>query len=685
LAELARTPRPQPILPNRQPVAKPATPEQPRRPWYKSLRILLPLMILAILVVIVIVVFFPPRHTVQGSLQLQGLNRDDVGVVRQTVGSLRNLVPAAARLAAGTLKQQNMDAGFLADPEAISAMTETVNSPFDEARSQLQFHVATQNVQADQFRMSALLSALYAESGSANDAAARARGQVEQAEAQLTDLQARRELADARVGKLSDQLSASAGPLAQAILANPRTSLAELEQEDQQLRTELGNAATQVQQQRETFRLAQSKAAQSDTQAAAELRGVRQGIDDLTARLDAVRLAQSGQIDEASKKFSKALDDFSAQLGRIQGDAADAKLAGYLSSARDTVEQARRQSDRLTAQAKQDARAVEQLRREIADRREAHLRQVWAGDSSLQQLVEQRNAESHRYNTAVDSGYAEEAAKIKGVLEDLDKKIDARRSALATGGQFADDLQQNLAAAIERMESDRQRDERQLLDKLKLLAAPADVPALVSLSQTASTLISTRQAYASAAALSATEADSEARRLQGQIAEQQARLDTLRQNTSNQPSLDAAQKALDDAQSAEAKASAAYASNQATLSALRQLAQAKADATDLADRVQQKQSEIEQLKRAVAASPVVVKPDETAVSILYAPDTRVQYIVAGVVVVLLLFAGPLWMSFASPEPEVPLAGTMIESYEVPGHESEEYLPENLDEEHPATV
>jgi pSer/pThr/pTyr-binding forkhead associated (FHA) protein len=685
LAVLARAPRPQPILPNRQPVAKPAAHEQPRRPWWKSLRILLPLMILAILVVIVIVVFFPPRHTVQGSLQLQGLNRDDGGVVRQTVGSLRNLVPAAAKLAAATLKQQNMEAGFLADPEAISTMTQADNSPFDEARSQLEFHVPTRNVESDRPRMAALLSALYAESGRANDDAARARGQVQQAEAHLTDLQTRRQLQDGRVTKLSDQLSASAGPLAQPILANPRASLTEIEQEDQQLRTAMDTAAAQVQRQREAFRLAQARAAQSDTQAAAELANMRQSIDDLTARLDAVRLAQSGQIDEASKKFSKALDDFSGQLAAVQGDAGDPKVAAYMSAARDAGDQIRRQSDQLTARAKHDAQSVEQLRREIADRRETHLRQVWAGDSTLGQLVEQRDAASHQYNVAVDSGMAEEASKKKGVLEDLDKKIDARRSALATGGQYADDLQQQLAAAIERMESDRQRDEQQLLDKLKLLAAPADVPALAKLSQTASALISTRQAYASAAALSATEADSEARRLQGRIAEQQARLDTLRQNASSQSSLDAAQSALDTAQAAEAKASAAYTSNQATLSTLRQLADAKADAADLADRVRQKQAEIEQLRRDVAASPIVVKPDDAAVSVLYAPDTRVQYMVAGVVVVLLLFAGPLWMSFVSPEPRIPMAHAVVESYEVPGHETEEYLPENFDEEHPATV
>ena len=434
---------------------------------------------------------------------------------------------------------------------------------------------------------------------------------------------------------------------------------------------------------------AQAKAAQSDQQAAAELGRLRQGIDDLTGRLDAVRLAQSGQIDEASRKFSAALDDFSAQLVSVPASSDDAKVTAYLSTARSAVEQVRRQSDLLTARAGQDAKAVEQLRREIADRREAHLRQVWAGDSSLQQLLEQRNAESHQYNAAVDSGYSEEAAKIKGVLEDLDHKIDARRSALATGGQFADDLQQNLQAAIERMESDRQQDERELAARLKLLEAPADVPALAKLSQGASSLIAARQAYGSAAALSATEADTEARRLQGQIAERQARLDTLRQDPSNRSALDAAQNDLDAAQAAEAKVSAAYTANQATLSnVLRQLVDATADAADLADRgVQQKQAaEIEQLRRAVAASPMVVKPDDASVSVVYAPDTRVQYMVAGVIAVLLLFAGPLWMSFGSPDSHIPLAGMMVESYEVPGHEAGE-LPAHdpFEDQHPAAI
>jgi hypothetical protein len=682
LTSLARTPRPSAVLPNRQPARPAAAETSARRPWWKSLRILLPLMILAILVVILIVVFFPPRHTIQGSLQLQGLNRDNVGMVRQTTAALRALArnPRVRQLAEGTLRQQNLDPGLLEDPETISAMTEPVNSPFDDSRLQLQFRHATRHIEADKARMAALLAAVYAESGSSNDQAARIRQQASDAQTQLAEIQTQRDRQDALERKLSDQVTASAGSLAQALLINPRASLAQVSQDDRELRTRLVESAAQVGNKREALAAAQAKAAQSDTQAAAELRTLRQSIADLTSRLDAVRLAQTGQVDEAAAKFASTLDDFAHQLSAVPADSSDAKLAGYLTSARDAVDQVRQLNSQLTARAKQNSEEVGQLRRQIADRREAHLREVWAGDSSLQQLVEQRNAESHQYNAAVDSGYSEEAAKIKGVLEDLDKKIDARRGALATGGD-ADALQQSLQAAIDHTEADRQRDEREMMRQLSRLQPPTDLPAASKLSQQATSLITARQTYDSASALSATEADAEARRLQSQIAEQQARLDTLRQGSSNQAAVDAARAELDAAQAAEARASTAYATNHATFVALRELADARTAAADLADRVQQKQTETEELKQSLAALPVVLKPDDASVSVVYAPDTRVQYLVAGLVGVLLLFAGPLWMSFGGVASHDHLPQSMVESYDVPGPGTDEAF----DDEHPATA
>ena len=320
----------------------------------------------------------------------------------------------------------------------------------------------------------------------------------------------------------------------------------------------------------------------------------------------------------------------------------------------------------LAARTRDDSKAVAQLRRQIADRREAHLRQIWSGDPSLQALVEERNAQSHRYGAAIDSNYVDDAAKIKGVLEELDRKIEARRSELATGSQFADQLQQTLQQTIDRTESARQGGEAQMTQKLQSLAAmfsgsgaASSVPAAPKLSQATSDALVARQAYAAAASLSATTADAEARRLQLQIAEQQARLDSLQQEPGNTGPVETARHALDAAQAAEAKATASFTTTHSNLMLLQQLAaeNTKLNATVESSNLARKTAD------ETPASPKLAEPSEASVSTIYARDQRFIYLIGGLAAVLLAFAGPIWITIHDLSREkhgIPVATSMDE-------------------------
>jgi chromosome segregation ATPase len=558
------------------------------------------------------------------------------------------------QLAVSSVRQQNLEPGFLDRPEELVTMAD--HSQLEKGA--LSFRMPTRNAAEDKVRMASLLSAIWAESGAGNDAAASHRSQFAAGQKRLEELQQQQVAQTAQLKALQAQLTAAG-----VAVKDPSFAISENETDDRQRQRELNEAAALVKSRREALADAQTQAARADAGAARELGRVRQNISDLNMRLDAIRLAQSGQSDEAAKRFEAALDSFKQKVEAIPADA-DQALIAYRSHARDLATEIRASNNQLAERQRQDAQAVSQLRGQIDDRREAHLTKIWAGDTSLQELAEERNAQAHRYATALDSGYADEAQKIKGVLEDIDHKIEARRSALATGAPLSDELQQSLQTAIDRMESDRLAAEQQIAARLKDLAPPAvnSAPAeqqkiADDLKASLGSLTSTRQAYASASSLSASEAQDAARKIETQVTEQQARLDTLRQGSGapNDP-VQMARAALTQAQGAEEKAAAAYASSHALVALLHQYADAWGAVRKLEDTVKSQAEQFKSIEDAVSSTPTVLKPDDSSVKVLTQEDRRVNYLITGIGAVVILFAALMWFSGApGPAPVAKLA------------------------------
>jgi hypothetical protein len=618
-------------------------------------------MIVAILLVIVGVMFFSNHKLLEGSLQMQGVDLRGSGA-HERANVLRGLATNqnVVKLAVSGVRQQNLSPGFLERGEDLVTMADQSHLE----KGSLSFRMPTRDAADDKVRLMALLSAIWAESGAGNDAAASHRSQLAADQKRLEDFQQQKAGRDAELKALLEQLTAAGAAVKPSM--DPGITIAEREADYHERQRDLNEAAALVKTRRDALADAQVQAAKADASAAQNIDRVRKNIADLNVRLEAIKLAQNGQADEAAKTFDAALDDFKQKLDAVPGDA-DADLLAYRSRAREAVADIRAANIRMSDREHQDAAAVAQLRSQIDDHREAHLTRVWASDPTLQKLNAERNAQAHRYATAVDSGLGDEAQKIKSALEDVDHKIEACRSALATGAPLSDDLQKSLQTAIDRMESDRLASEQQMSGKFKELQPPALESASAQqqklaeeLKTAVSALATTRQAYATASSLSASEAQDAARNIEAQITEQQARLDTLRQGTgnSNDP-VQLAHAALTEAQGAEEKAVAAYASSHATLDLLRTYSDVRESALKLNEAAKAQADQVKATEEAVSATPTVLKPDDSSVRVVPEDDRRVNYLITGIGAVVVVFAALMWFSGA-PQP-APITGFAVET------------------------
>lgn len=676
----------------------PAAPR--RRPWWKNIKILLPLLFVAMILAAAAILFFVnPHNLVRGTLQIDGLKGLTVFDRKQQLRDLRAVIldPAARQDAAENLKNQNpgVAPGFLVDASAIDQLSQPANSSLDEASGSLVLSRQTSDPEGDKLRMKALLSVVYERYKSRQDGADAARAEFEHARARVRDGEARKIVADAQLRKLTDEIDALAGQAARDLLLDLDVAVKSLQEKDQQLRKAWNDATALVHERQSDLSQAQlpeSTSAQPSTpEWDAIVKQIRQSLGAVQTRLEAARLARDGKSDQAAVVFHDALQQLEKRIASLPAPRENAKLGDYLARVGQSVRSVRELDDRLIARRQQDQQTLNQLRKQLADRRQAYREQVWDRDEKLRELLEEQDAQSHRYQAAANSGYAQEAAKIQGVLDDLDEKIKARRAALDTGQQQPADLQQT-QDTIARIENDASADERLMQERLRLLEtavreAPAEAGQTASaLAGDAAALTTARDRYAAAIALSPSSAADEIKALEAQVNEQQAKLDSRLQDFASAAAtrlgLDQARKAriaaardaLGAAQDAQQKAAAAYTANSGLLVVCRELNDARGNSGKIAEEFDAARRDVASRQAQLDHNLVIHPPDETSVAFLYGHDERIGYLVGALLAVVLIFAGPLWMSLSrQDEQEAPYASAIAIAHEVPGHSPDEYV------------
>ncbi|HEY2586110.1 MAG TPA: FHA domain-containing protein [Tepidisphaeraceae bacterium] len=681
-----------PGQPTPTPVAPPASAEPPgRRPWWRNLRVLLPLLILLLAAAaFAIIWFFPPKTLVQGTLQIKGADRTtaDVWARHEQVTEVRNVIkdPGVQTDVLSNLQSNGIAPGFVQDAKAFVALADPSNSAFDNGRLVLKRPLADPQ---DSQRMQAILEVIYLRNQTRAEQASQAPRRASDATQQVASLEESLKAQQARVKALSDELTVKSGAAAASLLVNPQTAVDTLRKQGADLQKAIDQANAEVRRQHNAWEKAQ--AASQNAVVDPKILQIRQDLATLNARLSVAQVARSGQVDPV-----KAFDDAVQQVGddltpivTVTAGAKDSPLAAYAIAARGAATETRS----LIAQEKQDADQIAILRQQLAEHREAHLRQVWEADEKLKELLQSRDMLAHRYSVASDSGYAEDARRIQGMLEHLDQQIEDRRQTLATTGESSDETQQKLERTIEGLENERQQNATKIADAMTKLEIPSTTKIsagenaiLVELAKNVASAQAQHEEYAAnlAGKRPAGDADAEVQKLQSTISEKQAQLDAYQQRPDAPAQVAAARQALDAAQEAQARAQQALADDFDQLRVARDLRDAQAKANGIQNELNAQQEAQGKVAQA-AAVPVILPPDPTAVQVVRDEDPRVTYLAAALGLILAVFAIPLWLATRAPEEDIPYAQLMTEPREAFGQRGEDLEGEDVlpDEEQAA--
>lgn len=683
---------PGPGRPLAQPAVAPSEPGQPKRvPWWKRVRTLLPIMMVVLVGAWAGVYFaLPPRHVIEGTLRLDGLDNLDTFGRKERADGIRKLLrrPELRVAAAENARNAGVPAGFLDDPVVLERLSQpslqpnVSHSEFDDSRKALRLFHPTREPDLDRIRMKAVLTELYAEDGSQRDRAATVKSALDANTNRVRGMEQQRDAEDLLLKRLSDDVTAVGGATGADVL-DGKLSVQTIDQQDQQLRVAWQKAMRDLSQRKADLEKAQTatpSSAQAAPQPDPELARLKAKLDSLNNQLLAAQNTGAGSAAQAAQAFAAAFGRFDEHLATLAAPADNVALTAYLESARSARDEVRQ----ILQRTQSDAQALQQIRQDVGEQTPDPA----ASDGPLHDLLEERNAYAHRYEAAAGSGLAEDALKIKGVLDDLDQKIDARRQALKTGSSPAPQPAQESIAQLER---DHRRDPQRISERLKRVeqtapppqAIPADArQSMAELGRRVATALAAAEQYAQAVATPDPTGKQTVAGLQAQLADVQAQLEGRRkaladaaaaeldqqQRRDRQAAVAAAQTALTAAMDVESTAAGAYTTNRKLLSAARDLTEEKGRAAELMQKLQVAREELDQQKKSAGATAVVLPPDDNSVLITYAPDRRVTYLVVVSLVIVLFFGILMWSASSQPaETHVPFANAVAVAHDVPGH------------------
>ena len=671
---------------------EPSNVPPPRKPWWRSIRHLLPILLLLMVgSAAAIIRFIPPRTLVRGALRLQSADGKEAYVLarKAQVMDLREKLqhPDLRDIVAANLKEQGISPGFVGDVAAMQQISSPDISPFDEKEQALLLTRVSNDPKGDEQRMATILSVMYSMNRTAAEQAPAVEKRAQDAHSQVDAIKKQVDDQQATVSKLSDQIKVVAGSSSSAVLLDPEEAAKKLQKLDADLHDALAQANADVSARRQALMDAQGAATDTSDPALTQL---RQNLASMQQRLAAAKSALSdpaplnATIDDDLKNLAQTLQPIilTAKGGPLLSFANEGNAAiGEIRKALET--------------ARQDDATLAFLRQQIANHQEARSRQLWLLDETLKQLLEQRSAQAQRYTAALASGATEEATKTRGVLDDLDSRIDARRQSLAGSGQYPDDLEKNLDQSIDQIAQERHQASRKINEALGELKNPPtgnQIPPdeqmiLQPIAKDVVDLSTAFGQYETATAPdSSSEAMKQARTLELQIAQQQTQLDAY-QPPNPAAGLPAARNALDAAQLAEARAQVDYAGNLNLLSSALALKDAEAGLPDLVKRMGDARLAYESAEEDLRKIPVVLSPDASAVQTTHEADQRVWYLSYALGGLLLLFIVPIWLALRHPPLEMPYAAILTERYDVPsprnGKEGPKSAADLENDEHPA--
>jgi chromosome segregation ATPase len=330
----------------------------------------------------------------------------------------------------------------------------------------------------------------------------------------------------------------------------------------------------------------------------------------------------------------------------------------------------------LVYQQKEDYARLSELKRRLAEKNEARIKEAWTNDAGLRTMQQDLAIKERRQSAAASAGMTREADKLKDEIASLNKEMDARRDLLVTADVYAPEissLQQFIEENLRRMEDARARNDdrmRRMLEELatsapRLASLPAEQKSLAGeLEKRSAELNAARERYATAMATATASADEQIATLDKELSQLQAKVDarkkqvtdtaramlTAEQQRTRETSAAQTRQRLAVAKQAETAARAEYAASQQKLTAL-ETDTAATEATrpqyhaamnkiaELRRVQQEKEAELADLAKARDhdAAVMPLPPTEASVVVTQTPDRRREAIIFALAVVAVVF------------------------------------------------
>ncbi len=405
-----------------------------------------------------------------------------------------------------------------------------------------------------------------------------------------------------------------------------------------------------------------------------KLKAMQSQLDELLAKVNAAKSANSEQSAGAKKALDAALDAFQKQVADAQGMMnGNPELAAYVQAAQQLQETTRQLTDELIRRQEQQFGRLTELRERLNEKMEQRRIELWQNDKQLQELTERLAILTRQHNAALGGGLQKETDDLKVEL-DLTKNLIKARQDLLPGDSFYADAVQQLQVIIDstrkNIDEDRKRTETLLTTLQKGFTSsqpaveklPDEQKQLAAALQKQLVEINTaRQQYNQTVDAGAADSDSQ---LKGQMATLQAGIEARRkqleeENLKNLKSqqeqtrlaaVDSKQEELSKVNQAETAARQAYfAKHKELRDAQALVADASASSEKLDEKMRQKDviqrglqaknEDVENKQREVNRAVEPIKPTDNDIVVTRGQDRRAVYIGSSAAAIFLIFTG----------------------------------------------
>jgi pSer/pThr/pTyr-binding forkhead associated (FHA) protein len=269
----------------------------------------------------------------------------------------------------------------------------------------------------------------------------------------------------------------------------------------------------------------------------ADLVALQKALEEASGKITAVKSAASEEADAKRKMLDQAIEVFQQTAAGLMKE--NPQLAQYVQAVQQLQEKTHKLSGDLIEVQQQLHNRLSNLKKDMDDQVQARRIEIWAADKGLIDLRAQLDLAEREYHAAIAEGMKPDSTEVKAVSADIGNltgRIDARKMTLGNDPivtRFGEGLQEIIKITKERLESDRQRIEKDIKDQELAFAQSNTVEKLPDTQKAQAAALKAKQEavndlrkqYAQALDRRTTEANASLRELEGKVSDLTGKID----------------------------------------------------------------------------------------------------------------------------------------------------------------